>query len=66
MSDWLARGNHYLVRQLIKAIEEDREPIASGENALFIMEMVQGVYASHFNDGLRIPIPQTVRRHPLS
>ena len=65
-SDWIARGNHFLVRQLIKAIEENREPISSGENALFIMEMVQGVYASHFGNGQRVPIPQTERRHPLS
>ena len=66
LSDWIPRGNHYLVQQLIKAIEEGREPIASGENALFIMEMVQGVYGSHFGNGQRVPIPQTERRHPLS
>ena len=66
LSDWIARGNHFLVHQLIKAIEEDREPTASGEIALFIMGMVQGVYASHFGNGQRVPIPQSERRHPLS
>ena len=66
LSNWIARGNRYLAQQLIKAIEQDREPVASGEVALSIVEMVQGVYASHFRHGQRIPIPQTPRRHPLS
>lgn len=66
LSDWIARGNRYLAQQLIKAAEKDREPVASGETALSIMEMVQGVYASHFRNGQRVLIPQTPRRHPLS
>jgi len=66
LSDWIARGNRYLAQDLIKAAEQDREPAASGEAALHIMEMVQGVYASHFRNGQRIPIPQTPRQHPLS
>lgn len=66
LSDWIARGNRYLTQDLIKAAEQDREPAASGESALHIMEMVQGVYASHFRNGQRIPIPQSPRQHPLS
>ncbi len=66
MSDWLPRGNRYLVSQLIRAIENDTEPVASGQAAQFIMEMIQGVYASHFTEGRRVAIPQRQREHPLA
>ncbi len=66
LSDWIPRGNRYLVRSLIRAVEEGGEPAASGEDASFVMEMIQGVYASHFRAGQRVEIPQTPRSHPLS
>ena len=66
LSDWIHRGNQYLAQRLIEAIEKDIEPVAGGEDVLFVMEMIQGVYASHFRNGQRIEIPQSPREHPLS
>ena len=66
LSDWIPRGNRYLVSELIRAIENDTEPVASGEAAQYIMEMVQGVYASHLSEGRRVAIPQRARAHPLA
>ena len=65
MSDWLPRGNTILVRDLIAAIEEDREPLASGQAAHDAIEMIQGVYASHFAEGRRLKFPLEDRKHPL-
>ncbi len=66
LSDWIPRGNRYLASELIRAIENDSEPVASGQAAQYIMEMVQGVYASHLSEGRRIAIPQRERTHPLA
>ncbi len=66
LSDWIHRGNRYLVSALMRAIEYDREPVASGQAAQYIMEMIQGVYASHFAEGRRVSIPQPQRAHPLA
>ena len=66
MQDWLHRGNKVLVNELIEAIEQEREPVASGQEAHWVMEMIQGVYASHFAQGRRLPLPLEERRHPLS
>ena len=64
--EWLAHGNHTLANNLLDAVEKNHEPLSSLRNALLITEMVQGVYASHFADGRRLPIPLTERRHPLT
>ena len=63
--EWQQIGNKFLANNLIDAIENDREPLPSGTNAHYITEMVQGVYASHFASGRRLPIPLTNRQHPL-
>jgi len=54
-----------LVLDLLRAAEEGREPITSGENAVVIQEMIQGVYAAHLAGG-RLAIPLEVREHPLA
>ena len=64
--EWLRLGNNSLANDLIDAIEEDREPLTSGRNALAVTEIVQGVYASHLADGRRMSIPLADRQHPLS
>lgn len=63
--EWLSLGNRALAKDLLDAIEKDREPLSPLRHAVLITEMVQGVYASHFADGRRLPIPLTDRRHPL-
>lgn len=62
---WLHYGNKVLANDLIDAIQSDRDPLPSGHNAHHVTEMVQGVYASHFAEGRRLPIPLAERRHPL-
>ena len=63
--NFLHLGNQILVKDLIKAIETETEPLSSISMARYINEMVQGVYLSHFSDGRRIDIPLVDRAHPL-
>ena len=63
--NWLSIGNQILARDLLNAIEENREPLSSIHTVRFVNEMVQGVYASHLSGGGRIAIPLTERAHPL-
>jgi len=66
LNDYLLRGNQTLVRELVAAIEEDTEPTASLRDAVFVTEIIQGAYASHFAGGQRLSIPLVDRRHPLA
>lgn len=63
--EWLSLGNRALANDLLDAIEQNREPLSPLRNAMLITEMVQGVYASHFADGRRLPLPLAERTHPL-
>lgn len=65
LNDWIHRGNTVLVRGLLDAVEQKRSPTASGDDARLALEMIQGVYASHFAGGRRLPVPLKERRHPL-
>ncbi|MBI3881628.1 MAG: Gfo/Idh/MocA family oxidoreductase [Verrucomicrobia bacterium] len=65
LTDYIHRGNQTLLRELIAAIEHDTEPTASLRDAVFVTEIIQGAYASHFADGRRLAIPLADRRHPL-
>lgn len=65
MSDRFARGNRIIVEDLLAAGEEDREPMVSGESARLALEMIQGIYQSHFAGGARQAIPLANRQHPL-
>ena len=63
--NFLHLGNQILVKDLIEAIENDREPLSAFQMARYINEMVQGVYLSHLSEGCRINIPLVERQHPL-
>lgn len=65
LNDYILRGNQTLARELVVAIEADTEPSASLRDAVFVTEIIQGAYASHFAGGQRLPIPLADRRHPL-
>ncbi len=65
LGDYIHRGNHTLLRELIAAIEHDTEPTANLRDAVFVTEIIQGAYASHFVGGTRLAIPLKDRRHPL-
>lgn len=58
-------GNQWLVRDLLAAVEEDRQPHASGEDARGALEMVLGAYESHLRGG-RVRLPLVRRDHPLA
>ncbi|MEE2752799.1 MAG: Gfo/Idh/MocA family oxidoreductase [Candidatus Latescibacterota bacterium] len=61
----LVAGNTLAIVDLVKAIEEDREPIASGRGARAALEMIMGVYVSQLT-GKRICFPLADRSHPLA
>lgn len=64
-ANFLHIGNKILARDLIDAIEQNREPLSSLQSVRYTVEMVQGVYASHLDGGKRLPIPLSNRQHPL-
>ncbi len=63
---FLAEGNTILANDLLDAIERDREPLSNVVAGRNVVEMVQGVYASHLAGGVRLPIPLVDRGHPLA
>lgn len=65
MGDWIHRSNQVLVRDLLEAAAEKRQPLTAGDNARLALEMIFGVYASHLAAGARQAIPLKQRKHPL-
>jgi predicted dehydrogenase len=65
LNNYLELGNQTLLRELVAAIESDTEPTASLRDAISVMEIIQGTYASHLAGGVRMPLPLKNRRHPL-
>jgi predicted dehydrogenase len=53
-----------LVRDWLLAIDEKREPLASGERAMKAIEMAHGVFLSGI-EGRRVDFPLARRTHPL-
>ncbi len=57
-------ADHYAPWDLIRAIEEDWQPISNACNARLAQEMIQGMYASHLRGG-KVTFPLEDRTHPL-
>jgi predicted dehydrogenase len=57
--------NHFLILDLLAAVEGDREPLTGIHNTRWAQEMIQSVYASHLARA-RVPLPLEERTHPLS
>lgn len=57
-------ANTIMARDLIGAVEEDRQPASSAASALWTVEMLQGVYLSQ-TTGRPAAFPLQERRHPL-
>jgi predicted dehydrogenase len=58
--------HQYLIHDLLKAAEEDREPISGIHNTRWAQEMIQGVYVSHLaNSRVALPLSGDKREHPL-
>jgi predicted dehydrogenase len=60
----LMTGNQLAIRDLIGAIENDREPVSSARDAVAALEMILGAYESQITGG-RVAFPMKNRRHPL-
>lgn len=58
------RANHRIVRDLLDAIENDREPAGSGERARAALELIQAIAAAH-DAGGRVTLPLQQRTHPF-
>ena len=61
---YFARNNRRAAWDLLCAAEEDRDPLSSGRDARWALEMIHGVYVSHLQ-GRRVSLPLTDRHHPL-
>ena len=60
-SDWCSQQ---LVLDLLRSVEEDREPVSSGSNSRWVMEMILSVYTSQLAKA-RVALPLKEREHPL-
>lgn len=58
-------ANQALVRDLLAAVEEGRQPLSSGHDARAALEMITAVYESHIQ-GTRVALPLAGREHPLA
>lgn len=58
-------ANQALVRDLLQAVAQERPPVSSIHDARAALEMIMGVYVSHFS-GSRVQLPLVAREHPLS
>ncbi len=55
---------HLMIDDLLDAIEQDRDPISSGRNTRWTIEMAMAIYASERAGG-RVPFPLARRTHAL-
>ena len=65
-TDFMIHGYHYAAWDLMCAIDEHRLPVSNVYNARQTLEMIYGIYASHLQNGARISLPLTERKHPLT
>jgi predicted dehydrogenase len=61
----LGLGNEWIARDLLEAIEKDRQPLGSIYDGRAALEMILAVYESHRVRG-PVDLPLKNRRHPLS
>ena len=57
-------SNRFAAWDLMRAVEEHRQPVSNAWNAVKTQEMIQGVYLSHLT-GEKVSFPLKERRHPL-
>lgn len=58
-------STRFALWDLIQAVEQDREPVASAADARRVVEMIQGIYASSLS-GRVVEFPLAERAHPLA
>jgi len=54
-----------IVADLLRSIDDDKEPEVSLQDGRNVQELIQAIFAAHFNGG-RVALPLEKRRHPLS
>jgi predicted dehydrogenase len=63
-ASWFLESNRYGVWDLMRSIEEDRQPISNMYNARTVLEMIYGIYASQlFRKAIDFPL--AARNNPL-
>ena len=65
MGGYFARNNRQAALDLMAAVEEERQPLASGRDARWSLEMIHGVYVSHL-ERRSVALPLASRQHPLA
>lgn len=72
LSDWrsvplerVVEPMEAMYRGIATAIREDVPPPCDGAVGRSALEMILAIYASHIEEGRRVPLPLTDRRHPL-
>ena len=61
----LGLGNEWIVKDLMEAIEKDRQPLGSMHDGRAALEMILAVYESHRLKG-PAELPLKNRQHPLT
>lgn len=61
---YFAVNNRFAAWDLVEAIRENRQPLASVYDAQRVLELIQGIYLSQL-EGRRIDFPLKQRKHPL-
>ena len=61
----LSQGNVWIAKDLIEAIEKDRQPLGNMYDGRAALEMILAVYESHRTRG-PVELPLRIRQHPLS
>ena len=54
-------GNHYIVRDLLAAIAEDRKPLSSSHDGRWSLEMIHAIYDAHRTGGAGAPAARRPR-----
>jgi predicted dehydrogenase len=61
----IGNGNAWIAEDLIRAVEEDRQPLGSIYDGRAALEMILAVYESHRQDR-PVDLPLKNRKHPLA
>jgi len=61
----LGMGNTWIVKDIIEAIEKDRQPLGSAYDGRGALEMIMAVYESYRIGGV-VSLPLKNRKHPLT
>ncbi len=61
----LVGGHEGAIRDLMKSIEENRDPLCSAKDGRGIIEMIMAVFESHRQNGARVTFPLRESTNPL-